>query len=43
MISPTDFAENFGGLAVPQELTKLLGFQNDVAKDEWYSEGFELI
>ena len=42
MLELSEFSKNFNGLAVPNELIKLLEFQNEVSKDDFYSDGFEL-
>jgi len=39
----TDFIKNFNGLALPDKLVKLLVFENNLAKNEYYANGFELI
>jgi hypothetical protein len=43
MIDKNDFIKNFNGLTIPDELAKLLDFQNNVSKENFYSAGFELI
>ncbi len=42
MIDKNNFLENFNGLTLPDELVKLLAFENDIAKENIYSAGFEL-
>lgn len=42
MLKVNDFKKNFNGLMMPEELIKLLNFQNSVDKDKFYSSGFEL-
>jgi hypothetical protein len=42
MIDIIDFSKNFNGLTIPPGLVMLLDFQNNIAKDEFYSAGFEL-
>ena len=37
-----DFAKNFNGAVIPDELVKLLEFENNIAKNEFYAAGFEL-
>lgn len=43
MLELSEFAKNFKDSAVPNELIKLLEFENKVSKDGFYSDGFELI
>jgi hypothetical protein len=43
MIEPTDFAKNFPNEVAPDALTKLLDFQNNTSKSDFYASGFELI
>ncbi|MCC7454999.1 MAG: hypothetical protein IT222_12590 [Crocinitomix sp.] len=42
MLDKFDFIKNFNGLAIPDELAKLLDFQNNISKENFYSAGFEL-
>lgn len=43
MLELSEFAKNFNGLTIPDELIKLLRFQNETSKTEFYSDGFELV
>lgn len=43
MIDKNDFIKNFNGLTIPDELVKLLDFENNISKEKFYSAGFELI
>ena len=43
MIKPKDFAKNFPNEVAPDALTKLLDFQNNTSKSDFYASGFELI
>ena len=43
MLELSEFAKNFNGLLIPEELVKLLKFQNEVSATDFYSDGFELI
>ena len=42
MIKKSDFEKNFLGLTIPDELIKLLDFQNNISKNDFFAEGFEL-
>lgn len=42
MLELKEFSKNFNDLAVPSELIELLNFQNEVSKESFYSDGFEL-
>jgi hypothetical protein len=43
MIEPEDFAKNFPNAAIPDALTKILEFQNNTSKSDFFASGFELI
>lgn len=42
MINVNDFANNFNGQSIPQELAMLLDFQNNTSHSQFYAAGFEL-
>jgi hypothetical protein len=43
MIEPSDFAKNFPNEVAPDALTKLLDFQNNTSKSDFFASGFEMI